>query len=566
MNILLVNLPSISFSLLDDALKSDNIPDVPLSLDIPLGLLYLSSYAKQYAERDFNIKLLDINKEIFQIFKTGKESLSIKIGYGISEQLTFIISQTISDFHPSIVGINVMFATVQQTAIFVSQIFKKLCPDAYIVGGGVQATNAHHALLSKGSFNAIIRGEGEIPFTELINTYETGKKEYQIAGVISLKNLENNFSASAEMIMELDEIPFPDYGLLDIECYITQLGAVRTELNKSIRALPIFTTRGCPMRCSFCASHSVHGRKIRARSLDNIYDEIESMIAKFQVNTLLIEDDLFTYKKQRTINFCDEAIKRKWNLNIEFTSGVAVWTLDEAVIDKLVKAGTTVINIAIESGSPYVQKHIIKKNINLEQARRVAEIISQYPHIQSRVFYVIGFPGERWEHIRETMNFAKSIPQDWSAFQIAMPLPGSELFEECVSLGYIQPDGNLDDFYKSYLNRNFDTKEFTKKEIEGIQSDMNIQINFLQNRNILNGNYKKALSIFQKIVESYPFHILARYNVYKCLSKLNMLDNAKKELESIFYWINKDKRAWELYDKYKSFLDMPLNITNVRHG
>ena len=559
MNILLVNIPSIPYFLLDRVIKSEDSQEIPISLDIPMGLLYVASYARKYASRDFNIKILDINKEVHQILRFKKGQNASNSEKGVSELFNYIIFQTISNFRPSIIGINILFATVQQTAIFVSQIFRELCPEAYIVGGGGQATNMYSTILNNSSFDAIICGEGEAPFTELINMYETHKKEYPISGIVSRTNLNQNIT-KAEMINDLDKIPFPAYDLLGIDYYINQLDTVRAVNDGSVKALPIFTTRGCPMRCSFCASHSVHGRKIRARSLQNIYEEIEDMIDKFHINTLLIEDDLFTYSKQRTIKFCEEVIKRNWNLNIEFTSGIAIWTLDETVIDMLAKAGTTVINIAIESGSPYIQTNIIKKNLNLEHARKVAEVISRYPDIQSRAFYVIGFPGEQREHIHETMDFAKSLPIDWSVFQIAMPLPGSELFEECVSLGYVQQDGNIDDYYKSYLNRTFDTKEFSKEEIEQIQSDMNIQINFLHNRNIWKGNYKKALSIFQKIVESYPFHTIARYCAWKCLSKINMHEDAQKELESIFYWIKKDKRSWELYDRYKSFLDIPVGI------
>ena len=71
-NILLVNLPYVSYSSLDDAFTSAEAAAEPILLDIPLGLLYLASYARKYAERNFNIKLLDINKEILDIINTRK--------------------------------------------------------------------------------------------------------------------------------------------------------------------------------------------------------------------------------------------------------------------------------------------------------------------------------------------------------------------------------------------------------------------------------------------------------------------------------------------------------------
>ncbi|UCB56979.1 MAG: radical SAM protein [Candidatus Omnitrophota bacterium] len=568
MNILLVNLPSLSFSLLDESLRNKEVLESPVILQMPLSLLYLSSYARRYAKRDFNLKLLDINKEVFEIFKERKMSLEPRTNEGIRERFNSIVSQAVSDFRPSIVGINILYATSQNTGIFVSGVFRKLCPEAYIIGGGIQATNTYREILNKGSFDAIVRGEGEIPFTELIDSYRPEKKEYPIRGIVNRIDLKGNSNdTKAEMVEELDEIPFPAWDLLEgLDDYITQPVRIKALLDNSIRAMPILTTRGCPKRCSFCASHTVHGRKIRSRSLENIYEEIETMIAKFHINTLFIEDDLFTYDRQRTVDFCREAIKRNWNLRIEFPNGVAIWTLDEVSIDSLIKAGTKVINIAVESGSPYVQKQIIRKNLNLDHVRRVAEIISRYPDIESRSLYVIGFPGERQEHIEQTMKFARSMPCDWSVFHIAMPVPGSDLFEEYLSLGYISRDSNFDDFCKTYLNRNFDTKEFSKEEMEEIQSDLNIKINFLSNRNILRGNYKKALSLFQKIIEDYPFHVIARYCLWNCLRALKMHKEAQEELNSIFYWIKNDEKSQRLYDKYKSLLEIPEDLLNAKDG
>lgn len=559
MNILLVNLPSVPFDVLDSAFQNNEEPEVHFSPDIPLGLLYLGSYARKYASREFDIKFLDINMELYKIFISRKKSEHIQTGKYVLDHLKTIIFRAVDGYNPSLVGINILFATVYQLGNIVSQIFREYCTESFIVAGGVQATNSYQHLLNKGCFNSVILGEGEIPFTKLVNMFEPGKNDYPIHGMILNKNNSQvDMDTKSEIIMDIDSIPFPNYDFLDdkdIDTYLTKLGSARGMNN--IRALPIITTRGCPKLCTFCASHTVHGRTIRARSLNNIYDEIEFIKTRFQINTLLIYDDLFNYNKQRTIDFCEEAIKRKWDLDIEFTSGLGMWALDEIVIDKLVKAGASVINLPIESGSPYVQKHIIKKNLNLEYCHTLAEAISRYPEVQRRAFYVLGLPGEQKEHIRETMEYAKSLNVDWSNFYMAMPLPGSNIFEEWVSLGYIDRDNYYDDFSVDYFSRSFDTQEFSKTELTNIVSDLNVMTNYIHNKNIENKNYNKFLPLLYKIVENYPFQIIARYCLYKCLIGLKKNDEANKQLQSIIYWIKNDKKSKTYFCRYKTFIGLP---------
>lgn len=565
MKILLVNLVAVvSFSVLKEKFKTNRMYEIPLKLNIPLGLLYLSSYAKKYAKRNFEIKILDFNKKIFEFLRFSGNSNNLLSVEKIFEN---IISKTISNFHPSIIAISISFTSTHYAGAFISNLFRRYCPDAYIVGGGIQATEEYSSLLEYGSFDAIIRGEGEIPFTNLINMYEFRQKEYPIIGMVNKKHhFENCDDNMAVMIEDLDTIPFPDWELLsDIDLYICHSEHSRGTEEQNLRTMPIMTTRGCPMRCSFCASHAVHGRKVRSRSLDNIYDEIENMIAKYKINTLITEDDLFNFTKKRVIDFCKESIKRNWKLRIEFANGLAIWTLDEEVIDWCVKGGVEVINLAIESGSPYVQKKIIRKNLNLQHARHIAEIISRYPEIESRSYYIIGFPGENMEHIQETKKFAESMPQDWCVFMIAMPLPGSELYEECVNLGYIKRDNNFENHsFWSPFERDFDTNEFTKDELMEIYSDLNIHINFLSNRNILNGNYQKAIPIFQKIVEDYPYHVIARYCLWRCFMGLNIHNKAQKELKQIQHWIKHNELSNKLYMKYKNYLNIQIEHEQLK--
>ena len=111
MNILLVNLPSVPFGVLDSAFQNNEEPEVPFRPQIPLGLLYLGSYARKYASREFDIKFLDINMELYKIFISRKRSEHIQTGKYVLDHLKTIIFRAVDGYNPSIVGINILFAT-----------------------------------------------------------------------------------------------------------------------------------------------------------------------------------------------------------------------------------------------------------------------------------------------------------------------------------------------------------------------------------------------------------------------------------------------------------------------
>ena len=93
-----------------------------------------------------------------------------------------------------------------------------------------------------------------------------------------LPQLESNTTyETAEYIENLDELPFPDWELLNMNKYLEggktrrkQFGRIE---DKSYMA-SIFTSRGCPFKCTFCSSHTIHGRKMRYRSNENVTEEM----------------------------------------------------------------------------------------------------------------------------------------------------------------------------------------------------------------------------------------------------------------------------------------------------
>ena len=234
---------------------------------------------------------------------------------------------------------------------------------------------------------------------------------------------------------------------------------------KRVPYTEMITSRGCPNRCVFCVIHKMCGGFWRARSPKNVVDEIELLFEKYGVKEIHFVDDNLTLDKHRMEEICDEILHRGLDISWATTNGVHVNTLDEALLRKMKKAGCYSLCIGIESGNPYVLNQLIKKGISLE---KVSEVVKSTKRVGMDVngFFVLGFPGETRKTIEDTIQFAKSLDLDGAYFSIATPYPGTELYDQCTSKGYIMNDSPLK-LKQAYAN--ITTEVLSTAEVEHLR-------------------------------------------------------------------------------------------------
>jgi uncharacterized radical SAM superfamily protein len=316
----------------------------------------------------------------------------------------------------------------------------------------------------------------------------------------------------------------------------------------------IITNRGCYFSCSFCASRTIFPRSMRFRTTENVISEIKQLNNQYGINFLVIEDDLFTADKKLCLDFL-RSIKTLniKDLEIQFPNDLNINTTDEEIFDAMIDCGLKVAHLAIESGSNYVQKHIITKGVTLSKVKPHVEYL-QSKGILVRCIYILGFPGETVEQMRETINFAKSINSDWSIFNIATPLLGTPMAQQFIDLGYVS--GDLEILSETdFKSRAFDTPEISAQDLNNLQYRTNLEINFINNRQFITGNYENAVSIFEQIYKQYPQHIIALYCIYRCYKKMGDLIKCNDIISVIKQAIHNDERAKKMYSDYGDLMD-----------
>jgi radical SAM superfamily enzyme YgiQ (UPF0313 family) len=288
--------------------------------------------------------------------------------------------------------------------------------------------------------------------------------------------------------------------------------------------------------CCFCASGTVHGRKMRFHSIDRVKNDFDILKNKYNVEIISFQDDHLMAKKERLEEIMEYA--KKIDLKLFFQTGVTLKSLDRKMLEVLKDHGFTDLVLPMESGSERVLRDIIHKPADLTMARQVAKDCRELD-IFTTANIIIGLPGETRQDIEDTKQFLKSIDVNWFKFLIATPLIGSEFFKICVDKKYLDEDFIGGDFKNAVV----DTEEFTKEEIEKLVYDLNLEINFVENSDMRLNNFEKAFERFKGVIKVKNDHAFAHYFAAKCCEKLNLKDEYlyhKNNYENItansFFW------------------------------
>lgn len=465
-----------------------------------LGLAYLASVAEQDGQ---HVKILDTIVEGYS--SRFHENGLTRIGLEWDA-----IKKEVEKFNPDLVGISCPFTLMDKEMRTVAFLVKSVKPSVPVVVGGAHPSSMPEHVIRDPNVDFVVAGEGEKTFLELINKIVEGASFLDLKGLWLKVDGKIRRNERRELIMDLDLIPFPAWHLLPIEKYL-QVGQAHGS-HKRKRYMSMITSRGCPGRCVFCSIHSVWGYEWRARTPENVVDEIEKLVTEYRIREIHFEDDNLTLSKRRMAKICDLIIQRGLDISWTTPNGVAVNTLDLDLLEKMRKSGCYQLSFGIESGDPDVMREIINKPISLDRIRKVVSW-SKSLGIWTHGFFVIGLPGESAQSIQKTISFAKETDLDSANFFIATPYPGTPLFSIASSEKSFRND--LDFLKLRTMDATMNTEHFKAKEMKQLQKKAYLEfMKYRLKREIVNG------------------YILVRF------SKIRTLDDVKFFMRKIIRFIH----------------------------
>jgi len=246
---------------------------------VPLGLTYIAAILEQ---KDLNVEIIDLNAK-----QSEKGNLERRVEKA------------------SIVGIGGMITEYQEILRLVN-VVKKANGEARVVLGGPLATTLPQELLKASQADFVVVGEGEQTIINLIHAIQYGQSFANIRGIAYKNGNQIIVTPPVELITEMDTIPLPARHLLDMNRYLRNhfdsFGLTIKGLGE-IRSTNLITSRGCPYNCTFCFK-GMWGYKWRARSPQNILEEIQLLHQKYDVNGFFFNDDTFLLDNKRVFELC----------------------------------------------------------------------------------------------------------------------------------------------------------------------------------------------------------------------------------------------------------------------
>ncbi|MBF0483149.1 MAG: B12-binding domain-containing radical SAM protein [Candidatus Omnitrophica bacterium] len=500
-----------------------------------MGVLSIATYTSKHTDARFTI--LDLN---MLVLNSAEEFINKPWDVFLREK----ILASLKGISPSIVGISAIFNSNTNYLYSIAATIRELFPETIIVaGGGVPTNMTEHVFNSAPMIDGIAVGEGEKPFAGLVMAEDKKIFLAKAPGWMTKERLLVKLDPTMDLITDLDDIPFLRYDLIDFKEYQIQNRYHGERSSENIIA-PIMTSRGCPYRCSFCASFSVHGRKMRFYSVDRILNDIRRLKEEFNVKILVIEDDQFLFDKNRAIKILEGIAAH--NLIIEFPNGLSVADLNEELIVALKKAGLKMASLAVESGCERVLNKIIHKPYRTLDAVRNIVALMRKEQLYIRAFFIIGFPGETKEEILESIHFMKSAGFNWVAIMLASPIAGSELYEICQKQGLLMSTA-VEDFH--YAKSNILLDHSTPEEMENLRYHINLDVNFVNNYDLIHGQPQTALIGFLDVLGRMDDHAFACY--YAAQSYQSLGDHKQAEMFfQKYYTIIYSSKFWADQAKY----------------
>lgn len=315
--------------------------------DMPIGLLSMSAYLKKH--KKIEIRLVDFNIILNKLDHFEYSSFVELFQYVLSNKEWV-------DFNANIIGISTLFTPSYTNMLDIAHVAKSIYPKAVIMAGGGVPTNMYNEIFRDSEcFDALCYGEGEMPMLKLVEA--TDKKEFfkEHPSWITRDKVKNKQTYQYEFISDLDDIPFYDYDIINTKEYsLSPTISTITAFNHNSSLFHISTSRGCTHRCCYCASHTVHGRRMRYHGVDRIRNDLRLIKSQYGAEVICIQDDNFMADKDRALKIINMA--KDLDLRIFFQSGLSLYALDRKTLEAIKSAGINELVLPVESGSNRVLK------------------------------------------------------------------------------------------------------------------------------------------------------------------------------------------------------------------
>ena len=406
---------------------------------MPLGLASLGGFLRQNGFTDIETKdfLVPNTRKLLSPPPSFKKKRTLFYQYGMSdEEIETWCSDNLSRF--DVIGVSSMQINTAEDGV--CQLIRTMTEfsDAPIIVGGYSATTNPQWILDKSGADFLIRGEGELPFLELLRKMENG--DLPNSGVFNNKFVQ---------IENLDDLPYPAWDLFPLELYPKY---------KNLQRIVLTTSRGCPFDCRFCSVKLIMGNdqceptapKWRRHSSEYTVKLVKHLYEKFDARYLCILDDNFLADIPRATEILEgiEKLKlKKARFYIEEGIMVRQAFRNPELIYKLTHLKFDNIALGVESLTKTTLNYIKKPSTRTEIVSVTKKL--KESNVEPKIFYILGFKTDTIDSMLDNIMELATYKLEIRINNLHI-LPNTEIWNEYVEEGLVDPekwDFRLSSFY-----------------------------------------------------------------------------------------------------------------------
>lgn len=393
----------------------------------PLGLLTIAAAVKDHDVTVFDTK--------------GEYDL-----YPDSPPLSEMIEKLVSEVKPDIVGVTIITSEFYY-GIEIFKAAKKVNPRIVTVAGGLHTTLCPEDFTDP-SVDIVCPGQSAFVFKNVIEAIEKKLPVQSVKGI--LINTEKGLISTGSVNHTYN--PADEHFLMPDRKHLEKWRSTYVVGNSPGPSTYLFTSMGCPYKCTFCSIWQEHKGLYFQRSVESVIEELKMIdydIVRFADANTIVNIDFITTLFDRIE---EEGIKKEYIMDIRADTAAK----HPKLIEKLAKAGLKVVICGFES---YREEELIKYN-KKSPANLIHQAIDVFHNngIMLRGNYVI--PNDYDESdFHALAEYANSHKVSYAGYTILTPLPGTRFYQE-MKEQIIDHDYSKYNFFNSVLKTKLPLDEF----------------------------------------------------------------------------------------------------------